>query len=203
MTLTRRKLLNRAATGLLGGALGGLAAFGPGGLIRPSAAKAATIGEDGLHKQDWFLDSFMILEEDIMDAAAEGKRFAVMFEQRGCPYCKQMHEVNLTDDTVVSYIQEHFSVLQLNIWGDREVTDLDGETMSEKDLARRWRVNFTPTTVFFPETLDGLSGSGRDLEVARMPGYFNPAPFLKMFQYVAEKAYEEDSFQRYLQNSSG
>lgn len=39
---------------------------------------AATINEDGLHVQPWFIDSFMILKEDVADAAADGKRVAVI-----------------------------------------------------------------------------------------------------------------------------
>ena len=44
------------------------------------------IGDDGLHKQDFFLDSFLEMGADLEEAAADGKGLIVIFEQRGCPY---------------------------------------------------------------------------------------------------------------------
>ena len=48
-------------------------------------------GDDGLFHQTWFKESFLDLREDFEEARAEGKRFAVVFEQRGCIYCIKMH----------------------------------------------------------------------------------------------------------------
>jgi hypothetical protein len=41
----------------------------------------------------------------------------------------------------------------MNLFGDVEVTDFDGTTLSEKDMAVRWGVMFTPTLIFLPEQL--------------------------------------------------
>ena len=50
--------------------------------------------------------------------------------------------------------------------GAREVTDFDGVKMSEKALAERWGIIFTPTIVFYKDNLTGLDGKwGRPLEV--------------------------------------
>ncbi len=165
------------------------------------AANAAVVGDNGLHVQPWFLDSFMYLQEDLTAAADSGKNLAVLFEQRGCPYCREMHEVNLANEKIVNYVRKNFDILQLDMWGNRKVTDFDGTEYDEKDLARAWRVQFTPTIVFFPRDPETVIGkSGFDAEVARMPGYFKPFHFISMFEYVHEGAYaEEPSFQRYLQ----
>lgn len=160
-------------------------------------ARAATLNEGGLHVQPWFVDSFLILGEDLADAHTAGKRLAVIFEQRGCPYCKEMHEVNLAVPETSTFIQENFSVVQLNLWGSREVTDIDGKVMEERELARRWRVNFTPTIVFLPTPDEIAKG---ETEVARMPGYFKPFHFLSMFEFVDHGAYTDQNFQRYLQD---
>src|SRR5262245_51564645 len=45
----------------------------------------------GLYSQNWFALSFLDLREDFNEARVEGKRFAVIFEQRGCPYCIKPH----------------------------------------------------------------------------------------------------------------
>ena len=159
-------------------------------------AEALTLNEGGLHVQPWFTESFMILREDIEDAAANNKRVAVIIEQRGCPYCKEMHEVNLAIPEIVDYIKANYSVIQLNMWGSREVTDLDGKQMEERELVRRWRVNFTPTIVYLPTPEELANGK---VEVARIPGYFKPFHFQSMFEFVKEGAYKSGSFQRYAQ----
>lgn len=158
------------------------------------------LGDDGLHKQAWFQETFLDLSEDLAEAAASGRRLVIIWEQRGCPYCKQTHEVNFRIPLITEYVKKNFFVLQLNMWGDREVTDFDGETTTEKKLARKWRVLFTPTFQFFPDTPEAARGkSGDEAEVHRVPGYFKPFHFYFQFRYVKEKGYEsEPSFQRWL-----
>ncbi len=161
------------------------------------------MGDDGLYKQDWFVESFLDLAEDLAEATAAKKRFAILWEQRGCPYCHDLHTINLRDRAAVSYIRERFAILQLNLWGDRMTTDFDGEKLREKDLARKYRVNFTPTLQFFPETADEMKGKkGTDAEVARMPGYFRAFHFISMFEYVWDKRYVSQDFQRYIVEKS-
>ncbi|NQU61630.1 MAG: thioredoxin fold domain-containing protein [Rhodospirillales bacterium] len=158
--------------------------------------------EEGMHVQPWFLNSFLDLREDLNEAAAKGKQLVIFWEQKGCPYCREMHRVNLRIPEVVDYIRANFHVIQLNLWGDREVTDFDGKVITEKKLGRKWRVQFTPTLSFFPPTLaKGSKESGRDLEVWRLIGYWKPFHFLNTFRYVREKGYDsEPNFQRWLQN---
>lgn len=169
---------------------------------RNRPAGASEIGDDGLHKQDWFLlDSFLDLADDHSVAAENGKHLAVLFEQRGCPYCRELHEVNLSNQKIRDTIEPKFDILQLDLWGSRAVTDFDGTEMEERALARAWQVNFTPTIVFFPRSTDAVSSkSGREAEIARMPGYFKPFHFVSMFEFIDAEAYKEQSFQRFLQD---
>ena len=53
---------------------------------------AAELGDDGLHKTAWMRDTFKDLNEDLAEASGEGKRLAIIIEQRGCIYCTKMHE---------------------------------------------------------------------------------------------------------------
>ncbi len=183
-TLSRRAMLAGAAA----------CAVFPG-----AAAAQAILTEDGLHRQPWFIDSLLELADDVASATANKKRFALLFELRGCPYCKQMHEINLAKPEIATFIKERFDVLQLNIIGAREVTDFDGEKLSEKRLAAKYGVRGTPTFLFFPESADGLAKKEPTRrEVARLAGYIAPAPFLATFRYVAERAYEKESLRDYL-----
>ena len=162
-------------------------------------AGAVEFSDDGLHIQDWFVDSFLDLAEDHATAAGEGRHFAVIIEQRGCPYCRKTHEINFAHPKVREYIPANFDVLQLNLHGSRMVTDFDGEELEERELARKWLVNFTPTIVFFPMDAAAVAGkSGRDAEAARLPGYFRPFTFMQMFKYVHEEQFADSTFQRYL-----
>ena len=163
------------------------------------SAQAAELNDDGLHSQPWFMETFLDLREDLADVSAKGKRLAIIFEQRGCPYCREMHNVNLADEDTVTMIKEKFGVLQLNIWGSRAVTDFDGEELEERDLAKKWRVVFTPTIVFIDDKMpEGASKAS--MEVMRMPGYFKPFHFASMFEYVAAGAYKDQQFQKFLQH---
>ena len=160
-------------------------------------AAAAELGDDGLHKEDWFTITFRDMAEDIEAANADGKRLAVIFEQRGCIYCAKMHEDLLSDPEVRDFIKANFHVVQYNMFGDEEVTDLDGEVLTEKTAARKWGYVFTPTIVFLPqEAPDGAIVS--EAAVATMPGAFGKWTFLHMFEWVFEKGYEGDEhFQKY------
>ena len=155
--------------------------------------------DDGLYTQSWFLDSFLDIGDDIEESAAEGKRLVLIFEQKGCIYCKKIHTEILSDPKINAYIRENFNVVQMNLWGDREVTDLDGEAMSEKKIARRWGVTFTPTIMFLPDSTDGLDDKkASEAAVATMPGAFGKITFLAMFEWVKAKGYESDEhFQKY------
>ncbi|WP_421906521.1 thioredoxin family protein [Mameliella sp.] len=162
---------------------------------------AQEMGDDGLYKSPWMRDTFKDLREDLDEANAEGKRLVLFFEQRGCIYCKKMHEEVFTDPEVSEYIDENYFVVQLNLHGSTEVTDFDGEVLQEREMARKWRVLFTPTIVFLPEEVPE-GASAMDAQVAVMPGAFAKGTSLDMFTWVAEKRYEiqdetGEDFQRY------
>jgi len=156
--------------------------------------------EEGVYHQSWFAMSFLNLAEDFSEAKAAGKRFAVVFEQRGCPYCIKMHTDILANKYINDYLRENFTILQLDLWGSREVTDFDGARMPEKVLAERWGVIFTPTIVFFKDDLGGLAGKwGRELEaIERLPLSYGRDTFYDLFVWVRHKIYEHDkNFQRF------
>jgi hypothetical protein len=168
--------------------------------IGPDTPRVEPIEDEGHYRQAWFNVSFLDLKEDFTEAKAAGLRFAVIFEQQGCIYCKRMHMDVLSRRYINDYVRENFRITQLNLWGAREVVDFDGARMSEKALAERWGVIFTPTVVFFKDDLKGLDGQwGRALEATeRLPLGFGPDTFYDLFVWVRLKAYEHDrNFQRF------
>lgn len=145
----------------------------------------------GLHRKDWFAVTFKDVAEDIETAREEGKRLALIIEQEGCIYCRKLHEEVLSDPEVADYIRENFMVVQYDMWGAEEVTDLDGETLSEKAAVRRWGLNFTPTVLFMPVEA-GEADTAKEAAVEVMPGAFGKWTVLHMFQWVKEERYEGD-----------
>ncbi|MCB1400911.1 MAG: thioredoxin family protein [Rhodobacteraceae bacterium] len=159
---------------------------------------AAELGDDGLHKTPWMRDTFKDLREDLQEANAEGKRLLVIFEQRGCIYCTKMHEEVFPDPEITQLIEDNYFVVQLNLFGDVEVTDFDGEAMPEKDMAMKWGVMFTPTMMFLPEEVPEDATAAR-AAVATMPGAFGKGTTKALLTWVKDHGYESgENFQKFL-----
>jgi thioredoxin-related protein len=160
--------------------------FGRGALAALGLAWAALLASPPARAQDaaphaidvprWFVEGFLDLREEAAAADRQGKRLLVYFGQDGCPYCRELMQNNFSQRAIVDKTRRHFEAIALNLWGDREVTWIDGRTMSEKDFARMLKVQFTPTIVF-------LDGQGRI--VARLNGYLPPSRFSAALDYVA------------------
>ena len=160
---------------------------------------ALEVGDDGLHKTPWMQDTFKDLREDLEEANAEGKRLVLFFEQIGCIYCTKMHKEVFSKEKVSNYINDNFFVVQLNLHGDIEVTDFDGDVLPEKDIARKWGILFTPSILFLPPEVE-TSSSAQQAAVAMMPGAFSAGTTLDLFTWVREERYLFDNgedFQRY------
>lgn len=161
------------------------------------SALAAEVGDDGLHKTLWMRDTFKDLHEDLAEANAEGKRFMVMIEQRGCIYCKKMHEEVFPTEKIAAYIEDNYFVVQINMFGDVEVTDFDGTTLPEKDMVKKWGALFTPMILFFPQDVEA-DKSAAQVAVASMPGAFGKHTTFNMLNWVVEQGYDgNESFQKY------
>lgn len=121
----------------------------------------------------------------------------VIIEQRGCIYCKRMHEEVFVIPEIEEFIEENFFVVQLNMFGDVEVTDFDGETLPEKEMIKHWGVLFTPSILFFDESV-AEDKTATQAAVATIPGAFGRYTTFNMLNWVVEKGYLTDEpFQKY------
>lgn len=194
MATTRRELLKVLT------AAGATAAAASRSQVMAATGNNPPVADNGLFTQGWFLESFLDLADEHEELSGRGKRLAILFEQRGCPYCRELHRVNFARPEIVSYLQNNYGVLQLDLWGSRSVTDFDGEELEERKLAQKWRVVFTPTMMFFPMDPTDVKGkSGAEAAIFQMPGYFKPFHFISMLEYVHDEHYKKEEFQRYLQ----
>ena len=130
----------------------------------------------GQETPSWFSESLLHLPDEVAEAATAGKRVMLYFGQDGCPYCKRLMEVNFRQRATVERMQQRFVALALNVWGDREVTWIDGSAISEKQLAARLKVQFTPTLIFLDEK-GGIA--------LRLNGYYAPERFNAALDYAS------------------
>jgi thioredoxin-related protein len=157
------------------------------------AADEGKLGEGminpGYHeKPDWFKASFLDLREDIEEARAEGKRVLLYFYQDGCPYCAKLLQDNWGQRSISQKSQKYFDVIAINMWGDKEVTALDGSLTTEKNFANKRKVMFTPTLLFLDE-------KGND--ALRVNGYYAPGKFEAALDYVSQRKEKELAFRDY------
>lgn len=124
----------------------------------------------------WFASSFLDFPDEIRDAAKANRRVLIYVGQEGCPYCRRLIAVNFAQHAIVDTMKAHFVPIALDLWGDRSATWVDGSTMSEKVLATRLGVRFTPTILILDE---------RGTVVVRMDGYWPPPDFLAALEYAA------------------
>jgi thioredoxin-related protein len=157
--------------------------------------------DEGYYREPWFVESFLDLRDDVGAARAHGKHFALIWELRGCPYCRETHLVNFARPDIAAFVSSKFDMLELNILGSRKVTDFDGEELTEKQLAGKYAVRFTPTIQFFEGTADNLKQKpASEREVIRIPGYLRPDDFLDVFRYVAQKRDSNQTFRDFLKS---
>ncbi len=170
-----------------------VAALGSTPGLLPAAEKAELRGARPHEVPAWFKKSFLVLPEDVTEAARNGRRLMIYFGQEGCPYCAELMNNNFSQAPIVEYTRRHFDAIDLNLWGSREVTDFSGKAMQEKELAAKLKVWFTPTLLFFDE---------KGELVLRINGYYPPHQFLTALKYVAEKQEKRVTFKEYLAKQS-
>ncbi|MBV9239837.1 MAG: thioredoxin, partial [Xanthobacteraceae bacterium] len=95
-------------------------------LAAGTGARAEPIMTDeGYYREPWFIESFLDLRDDVAAARERGKHFALIWELRGCPYCRETHLVNFARPDIAAFVSNKFDMLELNILGSRKVTDFD------------------------------------------------------------------------------
>jgi thioredoxin-related protein len=141
--------------------------------------------------QHFFDQTLGDLREELEHARASGKKgVLIMFEMDECPFCHRMKTTVLNRPEVQDYFKANFLIFPLDTEGDVEITDFQGETTAQKDLAlKKYRVRATPVFAFFD--LDGNL-------VARYTGATkDPQEFLWLGEYVVAGAYKEQDFTRF------
>jgi len=125
-----------------------------------------------------FTDSFLILSEDVRDAAKAGRRVIVFFEQDGCPACLKMARTTFSDASVTERLKQRFVLVAVDIFGSRETVWVDGVTRPEKGLAAQLDIRATPTVMILDE-------QGKVAQ--QFVGYRDPKSFAAILDAAARK----------------
>jgi thioredoxin-related protein len=140
----------------------------------------------------WFTGSFLDIAEDVDDAKDDNKSVLLYFHLDNCPYCSSMLDQNFKSGDNLEFIQKHFSVIAVNLKGDREITLNENETLLEKELSKNLKVQYTPTIIFISE--DGK-------QVFRTNGYRTPKAFRHVLEYVVSQSYKNTTLSDYVESN--
>lgn len=139
---------------------------------------------------EWFKLSYLDLHDDLTEAIKAGKHGLILyFGQTDCAYCKAHLVNNWGREDIRKYTLKYFDVVDINVRGERLVTDFEGAVTTEKKYAILHKTNFTPSLVF-------VDGEGRT--ALKLSGYYPPYQFRAALEYVADKHYLRESFPEYL-----
>jgi thioredoxin-related protein len=158
-------------------------------VLAPAASAQTQPSPHAIEIPRWFTPSLLDIKDEIAEGARQGKRVMVYFGQDGCPYCKALMQGHFAPGPIADKTKRHFVAIAINIWGDAQASWLDGVPTTEKALARKLGVQFTPTLMFFDT--DGRLA-------LRLNGYLPPERFTRVLDYVIERRDRELSLAEYL-----
>lgn len=144
----------------------------------------------------FFSENWGDFSEELQRARDEGKKgILFFFEMDECPFCHRMKNTVLNQPEVQDYYREHFLCFSIDVEGDLEMVDFEGNTYTQKEYASRInRVRATPVFAFY------------DLEGKRVTRYTGATSgvqeFLLLGEYVANAVYREMPFTRYKRQQS-
>lgn len=139
----------------------------------------------------FFEESFGDYTEELKLAKEQGKQgILLFFEMDECPYCHYMKSTVLNQPEVQEYFRKHFKIFAVDIEGDVEITDFEGETMKMKDFAfKKNRVRATPVFAFYD-----LDGKRIHRHIGKTAGIDE---FMVLGRYIVEGAYKTEPFTKY------
>jgi len=120
---------------------------------------------------------------------ASGKPLLVLFEQKWCLACDELHREILSREDSMARLSK-FDVAVLDMWSNEAVQTPDGRDTTAKTWARDLDVKYAPALVFF-----GTDGK----EAIRADAYLRTFHIQSLMDYVTSGAYrDQPEFQRFI-----
>ncbi|MEM6892277.1 MAG: DUF255 domain-containing protein [Bacteroidota bacterium] len=137
----------------------------------------------------------------LSESDAEPKKIFVDIYTDWCGWCKKMDKDTFQNETVASYMKEHFYMVKMDAEG-KEPIDFQGKTFKYVPSGRRGYHELAaallqgkmsyPTVVLLDEKLNMLSP---------VPGYQKAKPFLKIAKYFGDNIYKDKDWKSYSDSS--
>ena len=125
----------------------------------------------------------------IADLSKNSKPLLVMFEQKKCNTCDELHLDILKRKESVE-LMSLFDVAVVDMWSNQVVTTPSGKKMKIRDWAKKLDVKYSPSLLFF---------DNNGAEVFRSDAYLKAFHTQSVMDYVSTGAYKTQSnFQRYI-----
>ena len=129
------------------------------------------------------------LQLSLKQAGKEDKHLLVMFEQKQCDTCDELHLDILKRKQSLEQLSRH-EVVVLDMWSHDVITTPSGVKMKIRDWAKQLNVIYAPSLLFFNDKGD---------EVFRADGYLKAFHTQSVMDYVSSNSYrEKNNFQRYI-----
>ena len=126
---------------------------------------------------------------DLRQALSSEKPLLIMFEQKQCAACDELHNDMLKRPEGQKQLAR-FNVALLDMWSMENIITPDGKTMKVRDWAAKLDVKYAPSMIYF-------DGDGK--EVFRTDAYLKSFHVHSVMDYVASGAYKtQPNFQRYI-----
>lgn len=139
----------------------------------------------------FFNETWGNFAEELAKAKEQGKSgVLIFFEMDECPFCHRMKQTVLNQPEVQEYFREHFLNFAVDIEGDLEITDFEGNNYTQKEFSTKVnRVRATPVFGFYD-----LNGK----QVVRYTGATTGVEeFMWLGEYFVSGEYKNMRFTKY------
>ena len=125
----------------------------------------------------------------VTDLSAQNKPLLVMFEQKKCSTCDELH-LDILKRKESAKLLSGFNVVVLDMWSNEMITSPAGKKIKIRDWAKKLDVKYAPSLLFF--------NNGGE-EVFRTDAYLKAFHTQTAMDYVSSGAYKTQSnFQRFV-----
>ena len=129
------------------------------------------------------------LQKSVKQAEKNNKHLLVMFEQKKCDTCDELHLDILKRKESLKQLSRH-DVVVLDMWSNKMITTPSGIKMKIRDWAKQLNVIYAPSLLFFNE---------KGKEIFRADGYLKAFHTQSVMDYVSSNSYlKQSNFQRYI-----
>lgn len=129
--------------------------------------------------------------ENLQQALSPDKPLLVMFEQRQCSTCDELHD-DILQRPESRKLLDRFNVAVLDMWSQQPVVTPSGKRLRIRDWAKQADIQYAPSLLFF-------DASGK--EIFRIDAYLKAFHVQSVMDYVASGAYTRwPNFQRYIED---